>query len=49
MGYDAIQAVFIAMQMIAIDLYASPYHAARTLKWDRPEAGNGFPLREQAT
>ena len=49
MGYDAIQAVFIAMQMIAIDRYASPYHAARTLKWDRPEAGNGFPLREQAT
>ena len=38
MGLDAIQALEIALGVIAIDLYASPYHKAGTLVWAEPGA-----------
>jgi hypothetical protein len=44
MGFDAVQALGIALNFIAIDLYASPYHKAGALVWDEPGAGYGFPL-----
>jgi hypothetical protein len=44
MGYDAVQALYMALGAIAIWLYASPYHAAGTLYWDKPGLGYGFLL-----
>ncbi|MBU1336143.1 MAG: hypothetical protein KJ944_01690 [Alphaproteobacteria bacterium] len=43
-GFDSIQAVYNALQAIAVYLYASPYHAAGTLRWDKPGSGYGFPM-----
>ena len=43
-GFDGMQAVYLAMQAIAIRLYASPYHAAGELDWDKPGDGYGFPM-----
>jgi hypothetical protein len=44
MGCDAIQALRLAFGKIAIDLYASQYHKAKTLCWQQPGEGYGFPL-----
>jgi len=43
-GYDGVQAVYIAMQTIAVHLYASPHHAAGNLRWDKQGSGYGFPM-----
>lgn len=43
-GFDGIQALYLAMQAIAIRLYSSPYHAAGELVWDKPGDGYGFPM-----
>jgi hypothetical protein len=43
-GADGMQAVYLAMQAIAIRLYSSPYHAAGELVWDKPGDGYGFPM-----
>lgn len=43
-GYDAIQATLIAMQMIAVSLYASAHHEAGRLRWVKPGTGYGFPM-----
>lgn len=43
-GLDGIQALYLAMQAIAIRLYSSPYHAAGELVWDKPGDGYGFPM-----
>jgi hypothetical protein len=44
MGVDAVQALHHALQMIAIHLYASPYHQAGQLVFEEPGQGYGFPL-----
>lgn len=44
MGNDSMQALLSAMRLVAINLYASPYHNAGTLMWERPGEGYGFPL-----
>ena len=43
-GCDAIQAIMLAMNMIAANLYASAYHKTGQLLWDKQGAGYGFPL-----
>ena len=52
MGLDSVQAIRLALQMIAIHVYASPYHKAGTLYFDEPGRGYGFTLpyggRDQA-
>lgn len=43
-GFDAVQALVIAMQMIAAELYVSAYHEAGQLAFGSPGSGYGFPL-----
>src|SRR5689334_24897500 len=43
-GWDAVQSLLFALQMIGSELYASEYHEAGTLAWDKPGDGYGFPV-----
>lgn len=43
-GFDGVQALVHALQMIGTELYSSPYHEAGTLVLDKPGAGYGFPV-----
>ena len=43
MGDDAVQALRLAMEKIAVQLYASRYHKAGMLFWSQG-GGYGFPL-----
>jgi hypothetical protein len=43
-GVDAIQAIFLALQKISIELYTSPYHACGLLSWPKQPGGYGFPM-----
>jgi hypothetical protein len=43
-GLDAVQALFLALQMIGIEIYTSEYHEAGVLRWDKPGRGYGFPV-----
>jgi hypothetical protein len=43
-GVDSIQAIVIALGMIGAEIYASNYHKAGTLSWDKPGNGYGFPV-----
>lgn len=43
-GFDSVQATYLAMQNIAVHLYASHYHAEGKLRWGEPGAGYGFPM-----
>lgn len=43
-GFDGVQAVYLAMQAVAVHLYASHYHAAGNLRWGEPGTGYGFPM-----
>ena len=45
-GVDALQAVHMAMQKIAHDLYASPYHKQGLLSWPGQGLGYGFPMAQ---
>lgn len=47
-GIDGVQALVIAMQKIAIELYTSSYHKAGTLLFDKPGNGYGFPIMKNA-
>ncbi|WP_442881862.1 DUF6968 family protein [Devosia sp.] len=47
-GIDAVQALTIALQNIGVELYASAYHKAGTLVFDRPGNGYGFPIAKDA-
>ena len=42
-GFDSIQALNSALQMIAVYLYASEAHSAGRLRWGK-EGGYGFPM-----
>lgn len=42
-GLDGVQALYLAMQRIAIEVYGSAYHQAGTLLWQKAGAGYGFP------
>lgn len=43
-GADAIQALYLTMQAIALNLYGSRYHEEGRLYWQKPGTGYGFPL-----
>jgi hypothetical protein len=43
-GADSVQALVLALQKIAIELYTSKYHEAGTLKWVEGRRGYGFPV-----
>jgi hypothetical protein len=43
-GVDALQAVFLALQMIGADIYSSSYHKSGALFLDEPGQGYGFPV-----
>ena len=43
-GFDAVQALYLAMQRIAMELYGSTHHAAGALSWVEPDGGYGFPM-----
>ena len=47
-GVDGIQALVIALQNIGVELYASPYHRAGTLVFDKTGNGYGFPIAKDA-
>ncbi|WP_137151171.1 hypothetical protein [Devosia sp. FKR38] len=47
-GIDGMQALTIALQNIGAELYASPYHTAGTLVFDKPGNGYGFPIAKDA-
>jgi hypothetical protein len=43
-GADAVQAFYLTMQAIALQLYASAHHESGRLYWQKPGKGYGFPL-----
>jgi hypothetical protein len=43
-GADALQAIYLCLQAVALTLYASPHHKAGRLYWGRPGQGYGFPM-----
>lgn len=47
-GVDALQAIHLAMQKIAGELCASPYHKLGLLSWPGQGAGYGFPITKNA-
>jgi len=43
-GVDSAQALYHAMQLVAVQLYMSEPHRRGNLYWDKPGSGYGFPL-----
>lgn len=43
-GEDTFQALHLTLQKIGITLYASAYHKAGILVFDKPGRGYGFPM-----
>ena len=43
-GVDSIQTIFIALQLIGSEIYASEYHRTGQLMLDAPGRGYGFPV-----
>ena len=43
-GFDGAQALHLAMQKIAVHLYASDHHTSGNLYWFEPGQGYGFPM-----
>jgi hypothetical protein len=45
-GADSIQSIFLALQMIGVEIYTSPHHKSGNLTWSAPGQGYGFPVPE---
>ena len=43
-GFDALQAIVLALQMIGAEIHASEYHKSGALFLDEPGQGYGFPV-----
>jgi hypothetical protein len=43
-GFDALQAIYLAMTKIGTELYTSEHHERGALRWDKPGSGYGFPV-----
>jgi hypothetical protein len=43
-GIDAVQALVVALNMIAAHVYTSEHHEAGRLMWHEPGTGYGFPV-----
>jgi|SRR5580700_7750835 hypothetical protein len=44
LGFDSMQALLLALQMVGTEIYTSDYHKLRNLSWDKPGQGYGFPV-----
>lgn len=44
LGYDSAQALYFAMQQVAVQLYLSEPHRLGNLYWTEAGKGYGFPL-----
>jgi hypothetical protein len=42
-GFDGVQALYLAMQRIAVEVYGSEYHRSGGLRWHKAGGGYGFP------
>jgi len=43
-GVDAVQALELALKMIGAEIYTSNYHQSKSLIWEKPGQGYGFPV-----
>lgn len=43
-GFDGVQALYLAMQRVAAEVYGSQHHANGHLHWGTPGEGYGFPM-----
>jgi hypothetical protein len=43
-GFDAMQSLVGALQIVGAEIYASDYHKSGNLYWDAPGNGYGFPV-----
>ena len=43
-GIDSVQALFLALQKIGIEIYTSDYHQQGQLIWFEADQGYGFPV-----
>jgi hypothetical protein len=43
-GFDSVQAVVLALQMIGSEIYTSNYHRSGSLRWTEEGRGYGFPV-----
>jgi hypothetical protein len=43
-GFDGVQALLHALQIIGAEIYSSNYHEAGQLFFDKPGSGYGFPV-----
>lgn len=43
-GFDSMQALICALQIIGAEIYSSGYHKAGQLSWAKPGDGYGFPV-----
>lgn len=43
-GYDSVQALLFALNMVGAEIYTSDYHKSGALMWNEPHQGYGFPV-----
>ncbi len=43
-GFDSVQALLFALEMIGAEIYTSDYHKSQKLMWSEPGEGYGFPV-----
>ena len=43
-AFDSVQALYLAMQRIALELYVNPHHKSGNLRWGKKGDGYGFPM-----
>jgi len=43
-GFDAMQALVLALHAIGAEIYSSDYHKSGELFWETPGSGYGFPV-----
>ena len=43
-GFDSMQALFLALQIIGAEIYSSNYHKSGNLYWEAPGKGYGIPV-----
>ena len=43
-GFDAVQALELALKAIGSEIYTSEYHKSKMLMWEKPGQGYGFPV-----
>lgn len=46
-GFDSIQAIVLALQMIGFEIYTSEFHESGRLYCGKPGSGYGFPVMSE--